>query len=146
MRATPETVPRGMHSSVKMLTQADVEAATLWVKDFMFSPTFDEDAIRLTIALRGHILVGRDEAEADEIVEQQETAWAGIGRDPKYEDMLQRSPLEFPVAAVGKEVEVLQVMVIILQAWGASTRASNLAPPVRPRVQNTIHNIPRLNV
>jgi len=85
-------------------------------------PTFDSKVLRLTVCLRGHILVARNVAAAEGLNKLQADAWGGAPTDEAWEKVLQRSPMELPITDTHKMVDLMAVVMQILRAWGGSRK------------------------
>jgi len=118
---------RGLCNRVLAMMQhaKDASEVSLWLKECTLSPTYDSATIRLTIGVKGHVLVAKGEDAAKKIAEEQSKAF--LPDAAADEDMMQRSPLELPKGAEGKLVELAGALGMIWQAWGA-TRKAGRAP------------------
>lgn len=105
-----------------MMEKGTAEDASMWIKECAFSPTFDSKVLRLTVCLRGHILVARNVAAAEGLNKLQADAWGGAPTDEAWEKVLQRSPMELPITDTHKMVDLMAVVMQILRAWGGSRK------------------------
>ncbi|CAK0870651.1 unnamed protein product [Prorocentrum cordatum] len=107
-----------------MLQNEDEVAASEWVKDFSFSPTFDSNVVRLSFTLKGQVLIARNMPQAQKLAQEQAAAWEKVkGGQEEFEEYLQRTPLEVPLKNGEYKLAELQYLVgVILRAWGASKK------------------------
>ncbi|CAK0875273.1 unnamed protein product [Prorocentrum cordatum] len=54
-----------------MLQNEDEVAASEWIKDFSFSPTFDSNVVRLSFTLKGQVLIARNMPQAQKLAQEQ---------------------------------------------------------------------------
>ncbi|CAK0809805.1 unnamed protein product, partial [Prorocentrum cordatum] len=73
-----------------MMSHTDGTGASEWVKEYGFSPTYDQKKARLTLTLLGQVLVGVTAEAAEKLLKEQSEAWGNAAA----EATLQKSPLE----------------------------------------------------
>ncbi|CAK0839093.1 unnamed protein product, partial [Prorocentrum cordatum] len=99
-----------------MLEHGKSEGASEWIKDSTFSPMYDVKKVRLTMSIRGHVLVATAGKHVEKLNKAQQEAWGGAPTDDKYEEVLQRTPLETPAVPEGAElVELQHALSVILR-------------------------------
>eukprot|EP00959_Pyramimonas_sp_CCMP1952_P403060 8445375-Pyramimonas_sp.AAC.1 len=107
-----------------MLQNEDEVAASEWITDFSFSPTFDSNVVRLSFTLKGQVLIARNVPQAQKLAQEQAAAREKVkGGQEEFEEYLQRSPLEVPLKYGEYKLVELQYLVgVIMRAWGASKK------------------------
>ncbi|CAK0898900.1 unnamed protein product [Prorocentrum cordatum] len=116
---------RAVFGRVLMRMQhSDAEETAVWVKEFSVNPCFDVGVMRVTVCLKGEVVVGGNAKKAAEVFEEQKAAWGGVAPDDSYEALLQRSPLEAIALKEGQKMCELQAVVFqVLRAWNGSAKA-----------------------
>ena len=119
---------KGLPTRIKsMLEHGSSEDASEWIKDFTFSQMYDTTKVRLTMSIRGHVLIAASPKNAEAFHKSQMEAWGGAPTDPAFEDVLQRSPLEVPAIEKGvKAVEVQHAISMILRGWNGSKKVGRV--------------------
>ncbi|CAK0859551.1 unnamed protein product, partial [Prorocentrum cordatum] len=117
-----------------MLQHGNENDAGEWIKDFTYSPMYDTKKIRLTMCLRGSVVVCSTKEADDEYTQQQKAAWGGAPTDPAYEANLQRTPLELVrLGDKQKTVELMHLMGILLRAMGGVKKAGKVPRGEMPK-------------
>ena len=110
-----------------MMTKSDSEETSTWLKEYTYSPTFDQKKIRLTHTLLGHIVVASTVEGAALILKDQAEAWEKVG-EPEGEASVQRTPHEILPIVKGQKMMAMQtVFSHILWAW-SGVRKPGRAP------------------